>query len=519
MKYFTLIFFLCITTMVHSQSEHQLSEKYRDKLSQIKNEKKRLRKYRRFLKKDSLERHKTTAKAKKQMLSVVEDSLLQKTPAAGQWQSVAKDTSGLAGVSEKAFQAVRDSLGGYGDGAAVTPDSTITDQARSKAENYAREKLQKETGVDVPEVQLDSTLTGRAVDHARELSGAALEDELGTDLPHIKLDSTATRQALDHVKGVSKAGLEDELGTELPDVQLDSTLTRQVGDRAKEVSRTALSDELGTDIPDIRLDSAGRANLVQEAERRAEEALKNTEGLEGFGDKGELTTLEEYKNQFEQTQQEMRQALAKQELKEKMASQAKEYISKHADKIQQVQSKMGELKKKYSYVPNSNDLSTAKKRSSLEDEPLGKRLVFGGNFNVTQTNPVNIDIAPLIGYRINKLFEAGITGLYRAQFEGNTSGVNSDGESTYGYGAFVNHMVFRNFFGHLEGENISRRQADQDRTKRVWDQTLLLGIGRRFTITKWLEMQAIISYNFLHDNQNGVYNSPVVFKTGVRVKK
>mgnify|MGYP001793558402 FL=1 len=215
----------------------------------------------------------------------------------------------------------------------------------------------------------------------------------------------------------------------------------------------------------------------------------------------------------------MQQNLAKQQMKEKMASQAKEYISKNADKLQQVQSKMGELKKKYSYVPNCNDLSTAKKRTSLEDEPLGKRLVLGGNFNVTETSPVSIDLAPVIGYKINTLFEVGITGLYRAQFNADRNGVNAEDENTYGYSVFVNHMVFKNFFGYLEGENISRVKTLQDKTKREWDQTLLLGIGRKFNIAKWLEMQAIITYNFLHENQDGVYNSPIVFKTGVRVKR
>ena len=155
----------------------------------------------------------------------------------------------------------------------------------------------------------------------------------------------------------------------------------------------------------------------------------------------------------------------------------------------------------------------------MEDEPLGKRLVLGGNFNISRTNPVNVDLSPVIGYKLNKLFEIGVTGIYRAQFEGSRSGIGTSERSVYGYSLFVSHMVFRNFFGYLEGENISRVMAEQEMERRVWDQTLLLGIGRKFNVTKWLEMQAIITYNFLHDSQDGVYDNPIVFKTGIRVRR
>ncbi|MGD1958733.1 MAG: hypothetical protein ACFB2Y_07745 [Fulvivirga sp.] len=59
----------------------------------------------------------------------------------------------------------------------------------------------------------------------------------------------------------------------------------------------------------------------------------------------------------------------------------------------------------------------------------------------------------------------------------------------------------------------------QDQSERQWTQNLLLGLGREFTISKWLQFQTIITYNFLHENRDGVYASPVVFKTGVRFGK
>ena len=203
-----------------------------------------------------------------------------------------------------------------------------------------------------------------------------------------------------------------------------------------------------------------------------------------------------------------------------MASRAKGFIAEHSEQIQEVQSQMTKLKQKYASVPNSNDLRTAQKRNSLKFEPFWKRLVLGGNFNLTETNPVTIDFSPVIGWKFDKRFEVGITGAYRAKFGADKQGINTfEDDAVYGYSVYTNYIVFKNFFGYLEGENISQVTGTAENNQREWHQTLLAGISRKFKIARFLEMQAIISYNFLHDNTDGVYNNPVVFKTGFRVIK
>lgn len=139
---------------------------------------------------------------------------------------------------------------------------------------------------------------------------------------------------------------------------------------------------------------------------------------------------------------------------------------------------------------------------------------------MSKTNPVTIDLSPVLGWKFNKLFEAGVTGAYRARIGADRLGVNTfEDEEVYGYSVFANHMIFKNFFGYLEGERMSKVTGTNESHSRKWNETLLLGIGRKFKIAKFLEMQAIISYNFLHDNESGLYGSPVVFKTGFRVVK
>ena len=53
---------------------------------------------------------------------------------------------------------------------------------------------------------------------------------------------------------------------------------------------------------------------------------------------------------------------------------------------------MQELKKKYSSVLSSNDLSTATKRNSLEGKRLTNRLVFGGTFQIHIDQSTSVDV-------------------------------------------------------------------------------------------------------------------------------
>lgn len=368
----------------------------------------------------------------------------------------------------------------------VVPDSTDIDKAKHTVKNALTDSL--DNHVEIPDVAIDSTTLKKAGVGAKKIVRDSLNQYV--DVPDITIDSTTTDQIKTEARSRAKSAIESEIGEEIPQVTIDSTTTQQVKEKAVE---------------------------------RAEEALKDTDEynkLNGMGDDSELANLEDYKGKLEATQEELKQAAAKQELKQKMASHAKDYISQNADKIQQVQSKMGEMKQKYSYMPNSNDLSSAVKRTSLKGESFWERLVIGGNFGISKTNPLNIDLSPVLGYKINKLFEVGITGCYRSQIKADKYGAQALADKeVYGYSAFADHMFFKNFFAHMEAERMRTTTMNEEELKREWKQTLLIGVGRKFNVAKWLEMQALVLFNVLHDNEDGLYNSPVVFKTGFRLRK
>ncbi|MBL6449083.1 hypothetical protein JMN32_22415 [Fulvivirga sp. 29W222] len=399
-------------------------------------------------------------------------------------------------------------------------DSTNTVKEETDSTNHNRgQTLSDSLKTEWSEAMPDSTDAQKA----KSLAKSALKDSLDNrlDIPDVAIDSTTARKAEGKAKQVLRDSLQQYV--DVPDISIDSTTTDQVKSEAKSRAKAALEDELGEEIPQVTIDSTITRQVKDAAVKRAEEELKGTkeyDALNGMGNESELGQLEDYKNKLESTQEELRQAAAKQELKQKMASQAREYITQNADKIQQVQSQMGEMKKKYSYMPNSNDLSSAVKRTSLKDESFWERLVIGGNFNISKTNPLNIDLSPTLGYRVNKLFEVGVTGCYRSQFKADKHRVTSQSnEEVYGYSAYANHMVFKNFFAYLEAERMRTTTMSTEIPKREWKQTLLIGVGRRFNVAKWLEMQALVLFNVLHDNEDGLYNSPVVFKTGFRLRK
>ena len=232
-----------------------------------------------------------------------------------------------------------------------------------------------------------------------------------------------------------------------------------------------------------------------------------------------LTDLKRYNNE---------QALIA-DLKNTAVKNATDYFTGHMDKITQAQGMMSKLKKKYSFVPDTRDMTTATKVSSLKNEPFKKRLVFGFGFSPSQVttrrvanhraNPISLDLSPNLMYRFNKLFSAGISGTYRASLgiENKSSPTVNASQDVYGASAIVQHKfsfakasenkVWKGFFGHGEFEYLStprtglkypQRTIGTDQPTRVWHKGLLLGIGKQMRFSRALKGQIIFTYDFLH---------------------
>lgn len=201
---------------------------------------------------------------------------------------------------------------------------------------------------------------------------------------------------------------------------------------------------------------------------------------------------------------------------QKMAEEwAATYLADHPEVMEGAQKTMKALMKKYAIVPNSNDLSAARKRTSLNGKSFAERLYFAVNFQVLNIKPVSIDVSPAIGYRFTTRWIAGFGGNYRKTF---TNSVPlSFSADMWGYKEFVCFEVLSNFYLYTEfSRNTTHGVASEDGT-RIWEQSLLLGAGRQFLIHPRVEMTILASYNFLYEPTDQFFTSPWSVRVGVQL--
>ncbi|WP_185153303.1 hypothetical protein, partial [Fulvivirga lutimaris] len=119
-----------------------------------------------------------------------------------------------------------------------------------------------------------------------------------------------------------------------------------VAKEAKDLLKSEFASQTGLEAPDITIDSTTVDQVKEKATQRVEEEIENSDYFKELGnpENGGVGDVQEAMEQLKQQN-------AKSELKKKMTSQARDYLTQNSEKIQQVQSRMSELKKKYSMVP------------------------------------------------------------------------------------------------------------------------------------------------------------------------
>ncbi len=238
------------------------------------------------------------------------------------------------------------------------------------------------------------------------------------------------------------------------------------------------------------------------------EQTKELEALKGLPEEM-LADLKRYQNE-----QAMKEAL-----KQKAVKIATDYFEGHMDKLTKAQNTMSALKKKYSYVPDSRDLSTAVKATSLKNEPLRRRIKFGLDWQIQRTDPLSLDLSPYVLYRFDKLSSAGISGRYRVNLgieNNNTIPLQKtvQAQDVYGLSAFAQYRfligkatvrkILSGFFAYGSFEYMSAARVSANGTdlkERAWYPGLPIGIGKQIRFSKALSGRIIFTYDLLH-NEN-----------------
>ncbi|MDN5199896.1 hypothetical protein QQ008_00945 [Fulvivirgaceae bacterium BMA10] len=228
------------------------------------------------------------------------------------------------------------------------------------------------------------------------------------------------------------------------------------------------------------------------------------------------TTPLKYQKEMEQLADQQRaKDLAKQKAKEK----AMELLTKHGGAVKEAQKKLAKLKKKYSSVQNSNDLSTAVKRSSLKGKPFKERFIVGTNFQLLSHKPFAIDFSPVLGYRFNKKFSAGLGSTLQWSFGKDNAKVINAPRNAYGYKGFIDYQVTHSFFAYSEYTYSGEELVDpvSEDPKRNWKGELNIGVGKWMTFIPKIKANILFLYNLLPMEGKRFYEKPIEVRFGFQL--
>jgi hypothetical protein len=336
--------------------------------------------------------------------------------------------------------------------------------------------------------------------------GFSLSDASG----YVSGDSTARKkikmQALQRAKEKSVAGLPPGQRKQVEEFQ------KEYGPYSKEVKQYLF----------FLKDSVDHSDTIKAM------VAKNAKELAGKFGGSEVAQLNafdkkmaEMKAMPDQFKQQVDQYKDPAKVKEEAKQKAAEQLSQ-LDVVKGVQKKMSLMKNKYSTLLNSNDLSTGIKEKSLKGRPLRERWVIGGNFNVVNITPLMIDLAPQFGYRIDKRFQVGVSGVYRIKFVDSVRVSNAVPSNVYGYSVFATYSVILNFFAYAEFErttSAAKSRVNDAKGESIWINSALVGIGRQFKIHKKVNGSILLLWNPLHVNGKSPYHEAFVIKTGFQLSE
>ena len=199
-------------------------------------------------------------------------------------------------------------------------------------------------------------------------------------------------------------------------------------------------------------------------------------------------------------------------LQEELLATAQDHFAHHGKELQAAQSKLQDLKKKYRQVQTDQDVFV--KKSSLEGEPLSKRLTYGGTMQLLRQPNLAFDLSPLLGYRFNKRFALGVGATYRLALSKDPIRIHTD-NAIYGGRVFTEYTLIRSFLLHAEYERMSQVASvtPEETVSRQWQTSLLLGIGKTYRITNRVQGSMLLLYNLRHDQQS-IYPRPWMIRLG-----
>ncbi len=155
----------------------------------------------------------------------------------------------------------------------------------------------------------------------------------------------------------------------------------------------------------------------------------------------------------------------------------------------------------FCYQLNAQYFEAPKKR-----EPFKDKLFFGGGIGLQFGSVTQIEVAPIVGYRVTNRFQPGI-GLTYSYFKDNMYKLEY---STYGGSVFARFFLFEGLFAQAEAEALNiRAYYTLTQSERLWIGNYLIGGGYFQKFGERSGMYFSVLWN-LNQTEFTPYSNPVI---------
>ena len=289
----------------------------------------------------------------------------------------------------------------------------------------------------------------------------------------------------------------------------DPDMVKQLPD-----SLFAYSQKTAKAIPEMAEKRLSQVDEIQAFEKQSGQMTRSAEGLQ-----------EPYKNMGKQYADQAQKYTDADGLRpdgQKIADYTREFLTENIDQMEHLNNKLANLKKKYAAISNPTDMDTAKRRNSLQGRPMDERIILGGNFDVQMTDPVLVDLSPLVGFRLNKKLSTGLGGTYRVDLTFDTNSLNTQYDpQVYGFNAFVSYDILKQFFVYGQYDYLSQKEQDESvpGEVRVWESGVMAGIGRSFKVHSKIMGTVMLLYNVLESSIKSPFGNKLQIRFGFRTNE
>lgn len=204
--------------------------------------------------------------------------------------------------------------------------------------------------------------------------------------------------------------------------------------------------------------------------------------------------MEEFKKQPERYQKQGERYLDKNHWRQQAQQQALKALQKQAAPLKEAKTSLAKLKRKYKTV--QTDQKVYLKKASLKGEPFKRRVTTGLSLQIHQGPPTAFDLSPFVGYQWSKRWITGLGGTYRLAFSSDHYPKFS--QPVYGGRIYGEWIALKSFLLHVEGESLRAyvpSYVSKDNMSQ-WVNTILVGGGKQYTITKKLKGNVVYLYTY-----------------------